>query len=187
MTRHHPDLVSAFWLVEANLPSGTTNQKNYSELVSDGSSVWNFCACFSDGISRGNQWQCRKILAFCQAKTTPVDIGRFPLSPKYRIFWLEIKRNWRLIWPEYLGPALKVVQFDQSAQFGRSDRNVIFQLTKLLSPEQLFCILLTWRITKRAVAWVVSVQPECTVPLVRGISETSLNRNYCWMGSAHKK
>ena len=41
--------------------------------------------------------------------------------------------------------------------FGRSDRNVPFHLTKLLSPVPLFWILLTRTITKRAVAWVGSV------------------------------
>ena len=33
-----------------------TNQKRYPVLGSDASSVWNFCACFSDLISPGNQW-----------------------------------------------------------------------------------------------------------------------------------
>ena len=66
---------------------------------------------------------------------------------------------------EYSGPALKVVLFDRSGHFGRSDRNVPFHLTKLLSPVPLFCILLARTITKRAVAWVGSVEPECTVPL----------------------
>ena len=33
-----------------------TNQKRYPVLGSDASSVWNFCACFSDVISPGNQW-----------------------------------------------------------------------------------------------------------------------------------
>jgi len=70
-----------------------------------------------------------------------------------------------LVRPEYSGPALKVVLFDRSGHFGRSDRNVPFHLTKLLSPVPLFCILLARTITKRAVAWVGSVQPECTVPL----------------------
>ena len=63
------------------------------------------------------------------------------------------------------GPAFKVVHFDRSGYFGRSDRNVSFHLTKLLSPVPLFCILLTRTITKRAVAWVGSMQQECTVPL----------------------
>ena len=69
-----------------------------------------------------------------------------------------------LVRPEYSGPALKVVLFDRSGHFGRSDRNVPFHLTKL-SPVPLFCILLARTITKRAVAWVGSVEPECTVPL----------------------
>ena len=69
-----------------------------------------------------------------------------------------------LVRPEYSGPALKVVHFDWSGYLGRSDRNVPFHLTKLLSPVPLFCILLT-RTIKRAVDWVGSVQPECTVPL----------------------
>ena len=70
-----------------------------------------------------------------------------------------------LVRPEYSGPALKVVLSDRSGHFGRSDRNVPFHLPKLLSPVPLFCILLTTTITKRAVDWVGSVQPECTVPL----------------------
>ena len=39
-----------------------------------------------------------------------------------------------LIRPEYLGAALKVVHFDRSGYLGRSDRNVSFHSTKLLSP-----------------------------------------------------
>ena len=42
-----------------------------------------------------------------------------------------------LVRPEYSGPALKVVHFDRSGRFGRSDRNVPFHLTKLLSPVRL--------------------------------------------------
>ena len=78
-----------------------------------------------------------------------------------------ILKKWeeRHIRPEYSGPALKVVLFDRSGHFGRSDRNVPFHLTKLLSPVPLFCILLARTITKRAVAWVGSVEPDCTVPL----------------------
>ena len=70
-----------------------------------------------------------------------------------------------LIRPKYLGAALKVVHFDRSGYLGRSDRNVSFHSAKLLSPVPLFRILLTRTITKRAVAWVGSEQPECTVPL----------------------
>ena len=35
-----------------------TNQKHNPYLSSDASSVWNFCARFSDVISRGNLWHC---------------------------------------------------------------------------------------------------------------------------------
>ena len=62
-----------------------------------------------------------------------------------------------LVRPEYSGPALKVVHFDRSRRLRRSDPNVPFHLTKLLSPVPLFCILFTRTITKRAVTWVGSV------------------------------
>ena len=65
-----------------------------------------------------------------------------------------------LVRPEYSGPALKVVHIDKSGHFSRLDH-----LTKLLSPVSLFCILLTRTITKCTMAWVRSVQPECTVLL----------------------
>ena len=89
--------------------------------------------------------------------------------------------HFSLVRPEYARPALKVVHFDRSCYLGQSDRNVPFHLTKLLSPVPLFCILLTRTITKCTVAWVGSVQPECTV--LCGISEMS-NRNFGWMESA---
>ena len=62
--------------------------------------------------------------------------------------------HFSLVRPEYSGPALKVVHFDRSGYLGRSDRNVPFRSTNLLSPVPLFRILLTKTITKRAVAWV---------------------------------
>ena len=40
-----------------------------------------------------------------------------------------------------------------------------FPFCKLLFPVPLFCFLVTRTITKRAVAWVGSLQPESTVPL----------------------
>ena len=42
-----------------------TNQKCYPDLGSDASSVWNFCARFSDVISRGNQWWRREMSVVC--------------------------------------------------------------------------------------------------------------------------
>ena len=41
-----------FGLVKSNFPLVTTSQKHYPDLGSDASSVWNFCACFSDVIWR---------------------------------------------------------------------------------------------------------------------------------------
>ena len=53
------DFREPFWLVEANFTSSTTNQKQCPEV----SSVWNFCARFSDVISWGNRWWRRKMLS----------------------------------------------------------------------------------------------------------------------------
>ena len=99
--------------------------------------------------------------------------GSFPFNPKFQKFRLVGTDHFGLVLPEYWGPALNVVQFDRSGYLVRSDRNVPFHVTKLLSPVQLFCILLTRTISKCAVVWVGSVQLECTgifvewkVPLV---------------------
>ena len=90
------------------------------------------------------------------------------LSIKFRKFcFIEIKcqkRPFSSFWPEYLRSALKVVHFDQSGYFGRSDENVPFNLTKLLSPVLLF--LSCWQLLctilyKCAVGCVGSVQQEC--------------------------
>ena len=59
MTRHYPDLGSR--LVEPSFPSGATNQKHYPDLGSDTSSVWIFCARFSNLVSRGNRWWRREM------------------------------------------------------------------------------------------------------------------------------
>ena len=58
-----------------------------------------------------------------------------------------------------------------------------YHLTKLLSPVPLFSILLTRKITKRAMAWVVCVQPKCTVP--SGMwNFRNFKLKFCWMESA---
>ena len=71
--------------------------------------------------------------------------GRFQFNPKFR-----------MVGPEYSGPALKVVHIVTGLviSVGRSDRNVLFHLPKLLSPVPLFWILLTrttsyfqWKVT----------------------------------------
>ena len=53
-------------------PRGTANQKHYSDLGSDASSVWNFCARSSDVIWRENQRRrCQMLAVFSgQLKTT---------------------------------------------------------------------------------------------------------------------
>ena len=56
MTCHYPDLGSASdWLKQIS-HAELTNQKHYSDLAIDTSSVWFFCLRFSNVISRGNQW-----------------------------------------------------------------------------------------------------------------------------------
>ena len=60
---------------------------------------------------------------------------------------------------------VRLVLFDWSGHFGRSDWNVPFHLTIVILLVPLSCILLTNTINKRAVAWVRSAPPECTVPL----------------------
>ena len=94
-------------------------------------------------------------------------MGRFPFSPKFRKFRLEIKWN---------GPFRFVpTGIFWITNFGQSDRNVPFHLTKLMCPVPLFCFLLTRTITKRAVAWVGSLQPEYNAPFewARGTFEIS--------------
>ena len=102
-----------------------------------------------------------------KSRLLSLSILLISLSIKFhKVCFIEIKCQKRLFssfWPEYLRSTLKVVRFDQSGYFGRSDQNVPFDLAKLLSPVLLFCILLTITVyTKQcAVAWVGSVQQEC--------------------------
>jgi len=50
MMHHYPDPGSASdW--SCHIGFASTNQKHYPDLGSDASSVWNFCALFSDVIS----------------------------------------------------------------------------------------------------------------------------------------
>ena len=87
------------------------------------------------------------------------DQGRFPFSPKFRRFRLEIK------WNRSIGPnGISGTTFE-----GQSNQTVLFHLTKLLFPVPLFSILFTRTITKRAVAWVGCVQPECKYRSIRSI------------------
>ena len=78
-----------------------------------------------------------------------------PKIPEISVSTSNGTDNFGLVRPEYSGPALKVVHSDRSGHFGRSDRNVPFHLTRT--------------ITKRSVACVGSVQPECTRALPSGL------------------
>ena len=49
--------VRTLWLVMPHGQFASTNQKHHSDLGSHASSVWNFCARFTDVISRGKQWR----------------------------------------------------------------------------------------------------------------------------------
>ena len=49
--------VRTLWLVMPHGQFASTNQKHHSDLGSHASSVWNFCAPFTDVISRGKQWR----------------------------------------------------------------------------------------------------------------------------------
>ena len=71
--------------------------------------------------------------------------------------------------------------------FDRSERNVSFHLNKLLSRVPLFCILLTRTITKRALAWVGSVQPESQYRSIGYVEFPKLNfkPEFCSIESAH--
>ena len=53
MTRHYPDLGSAYRFVEAN----SHLAEPIRSTTRDTSSVWNFCAHMLDVISWGNQWR----------------------------------------------------------------------------------------------------------------------------------
>ena len=57
--------VPYWWRIttQIRVPRGTTNQKHHPDLGSDTSSVCNFCAWFSDVISRGNHWWRREMFA----------------------------------------------------------------------------------------------------------------------------
>ena len=55
----------------------TTYQKHYSDLGSDTSSVWNFCALFSDVILRGKQWWHLELSAVFSGQMMRVSIRFF--------------------------------------------------------------------------------------------------------------
>ena len=114
----------------------TSNWRQMSELVE---SLW-----------RPHVWiHCWWRMQQCRDESEIYE--RFPFNPKFWIGASNGTSHFGLFQSKYSGPALKVVHFDRSGNFGWPDRNVPFHLTKLLSPVPLFCILLTRIITKRAV------------------------------------
>ena len=54
-------------------PFDSTNQKHYPDLGGDASSVWNFCARFSDVIWRETSGSVVKCWLFSQAKFLTAD------------------------------------------------------------------------------------------------------------------
>ena len=70
MTHHYPGLGSASdWLEQVS------HQRHYPDLSSDASSVWNFCASFTDVISRGSQWWCHEMWAVFSGSRNVSKIG----------------------------------------------------------------------------------------------------------------
>ena len=61
-------VTTQIWLVLLVVSRGkfaSANHMHLPDLGSDASSVWNFCARFSDVISRGNQWwRCEMLVVF---------------------------------------------------------------------------------------------------------------------------
>ena len=104
---------------------------------------------------------------------------RIPFNAIFRTFRWYIKWNGIYIWSDR---NIRDQLWRWSTLTGLVGPN--WQNWKLLSSVPFFCIQLTRTITKRAAAWVGSVQQECTVPYIwaSGISEI-LYRNFCWMES----
>ena len=99
-------------------------------------------------------------------RVSRVSMGAFHLTQNSGSFGWYTKWNG----PFRFGPTgISGTSFEGGPRWSvwsfRSTEMSLFNLTKLLSPVPLLCILLTRTITKRAVAWDGSVQPECTVPL----------------------
>ena len=118
-------------------------------------------------------WNCRRILDFLQRLALKCFTGLaywvslLSRTLSFLLYLIHSLWCWRLLvclWV-FVCFSWGKLNRDPGSHFGRSDRNVPFHLTKLFSPALLFYVLLTSIITKSAVAWVGSVQPEYTVPL----------------------
>ena len=76
-----------FWLVMPHGKFDLPSQKHRPDLGSDTSSVWNFCARFSDVIWRGTSGSVSKCRLFSQA-----------------IFRIKQCQTWRRLWTTACGP-----------------------------------------------------------------------------------
>ena len=91
-----PNVSSASDWLNQNFPPDSTNQKHYPDLGSDASSVWNFCARFSDVIWRETSGSVAKCRLFSQATSPPKQaICEFKVQNFYqvRISFLRISRR----------------------------------------------------------------------------------------------
>ena len=102
-----------------------------------------------------------------------------PQTPEVSVGISNRTEHIGLVRSEYSGPGLKVVLFDQSGHFGRSDRNVLFRLTKIAVPSTalLYPAYKNNNQTRRGLGRV-SCNRNVPFHWVRGISENS-NRNFC--------
>ena len=99
-------------------------------------------------------------------------MGAVLSAPKFRKFWLEIKWTGQSRFgpTRTLGNTSKGCSFWPIRSFRSENvRNVPFHLTKFLSPVPLLCILLTRKMTKRAVGRV------CTIEMYRSTGHISGN------------
>ena len=72
----------------------------------------------------------------CTVLPSYVNLRVLSIQPKIPEVSVRNQMEWTIgsVLSEYLGTPLKLVHFDRSGYFGRSNRNVPFHLTKLLSP-----------------------------------------------------
>jgi len=89
----------------------------------------------------------------------------FPFNPKFRKFRLvyQMKRTISVL--SYWNIRDRLWRWSTLTGLVISDQNIPFHLTNCCRQYRSFFILVTRTKTKRAVAWVGSVQPECTVSL----------------------
>ena len=88
------DGLPAKWRLRS-FTSGTTNQKHYPDMGSDTSSVWSFCAGFSDVVSRETVSGVAKCCLFSQANSPRISKRCSKLIPSERRYYLIY--SWHLL------------------------------------------------------------------------------------------